>query len=378
MIRYINLTNRGFLKQYFFKKIKVTFKIFFIVVFLTLAVDFLFGKFLLSTFDKKSKPLPYVDHDIYDHTLKKNFKEKITWEDAIPYEYCTDKNGFRSKCTSQKEVSNKKFDIAFLGDSFTEGIGVEFSKTFVGLFEESYPNYNIANLAVTSYSPSVYLIKFKELLKEDYFFNRIFVFIDISDIHDEAKKYDIKNNKIVRKKNQHLINLQKKINQLFPIITKSNKRLKNVIIPSISKKFFPKNTKECNYLDKCYRKSSWTFEKNAYDPKYISKSILSMEKLHKIAKDNNISLSIGVYPWPAQLLYDGEKSRQVKIWRDFCETRCEFFFNSFPDFFNIANKTNTAHVLDNYFIKGDVHFNEKGHKIIAENLNHVIKKRGLK
>ena len=76
MIRYINLTNRGFLKQYFFKKIKVTFKIFFIVVFLTLAVDFLFGKFLLSTFDKKSKPLPYVDHDIYDHTLKKNFKEK--------------------------------------------------------------------------------------------------------------------------------------------------------------------------------------------------------------------------------------------------------------------------------------------------------------
>ena len=71
MIRYINLTNRGFLKQYFFKKIKVTFKIFFIVVFLTLAVDFLFGKFLLSTFDKKSKPLPYVDHDIYDHTLKK-------------------------------------------------------------------------------------------------------------------------------------------------------------------------------------------------------------------------------------------------------------------------------------------------------------------
>ena len=76
-------------------------------------------------------------------------------------------------------------------------------------------------------------------MKEDYFFNRIFVFIDISDIHDEAKKYDIKNNKIVRK-NQHLINLQKKINQLFPIITKSNKRLKNVIIPSISKKFFLK------------------------------------------------------------------------------------------------------------------------------------------
>jgi len=378
VIRYIKLTNRGFLKQNFLNKLKAAFKIFFIVVFLSLTVDFLFGEFLLSTFDKKTKPLPYIDHDIYDHTLKKNFKEKIIWEDNAPYEYCTDINGFRSKCSSKKNILNKKFDIAFLGDSFTEGIGVEFSKTFVGLFEESNPNYNIANLAVTSYSPSVYLIKFNELLKEDYFFDRIFVFIDISDIHDESKKYDIKNNKVVRKKNQHLINFQKKINHLFPIITKSNKRLKNVIIPNIGKKFFSKSTKECNYLDKCYRKSSWTFEKNAYDTQYISKSIRAMERLHKIAKDKNISLSIGVYPWPAQLLYDTEKSKQVEIWKDFCETRCEFFFNSFPDFFNIANKTNTAHVLNNYFIKGDVHFNEKGHKIIADNLNHVIKKRGLK
>ena len=366
------------MKQYFLNKVKVILKILSIVVFLTLSIDFLFGNFLLSVFDKKTKPLPYVEHDIYDHTLKKNFKETIKWENNVPYMYCTDTNGFRSKCSIKRKKLNKNFDIAFLGDSFTEGIGVEFSKTFVGLFEKNNPDYMVANLSVTSYSPSVYLIKFQELLNQGYSFDRLFVFIDISDIHDEAKKYEIKNNKIVRKKNPNLINFQKKINKLFPIITKSNKRLKNIVIPNIRKKYFPKQTKECTYLDKCFRKSSWTYEPSAYDPRYISKSIRSMEKLYKIAQDENVSLSIGVYPWPAQLLYDIEDSEQVKIWKNFCETRCEFFFNSFPDFFNIANEKNTTYVLKNYFIKGDVHFNEKGHKVIAENLNQVIKKRGLK
>ena len=43
----------------------------------------------------------------------------------------------------------KDFDILFIGDSFTEGVGLDYNDTFVGIFENNL-KLNIGNLGVSS------------------------------------------------------------------------------------------------------------------------------------------------------------------------------------------------------------------------------------
>ena len=58
---------------------------------------------------------------------------------------------------------------------------------------------------------------------------------------------------------------------------------------------------------------------------------------------------------------------------DFCENRCEFFFNNFPDFFEEINKSNKKDVISKYYIKGDVHFNSLGNEKLYKNFVNNFK-----
>lgn len=86
----------------------------------------------------------------------------------LKYRLCTDANGFKASCHA-KSSDDKNFDIAFIGDSFTEGIGLPYEETFVGVIAQNMPTLKIANLGVSSYSPSIYLSKVKYLLDHGFF-----------------------------------------------------------------------------------------------------------------------------------------------------------------------------------------------------------------
>ena len=51
------------------------------------------------------------------------------------YNFCSDKNSFKTDC---KNILREKkiFDIAFMGDSFVEGVGFNYNDTFVGLIDK--------------------------------------------------------------------------------------------------------------------------------------------------------------------------------------------------------------------------------------------------
>ncbi len=69
---------------------------------------------------------------------------------------------------------------------------------------------SVANLGVTSYSPSIYLSKIKFLLENNYKFKNIVVFIDVSDLYDDNVFY-LKNSDLsVTEKNAKKKNLKKK------------------------------------------------------------------------------------------------------------------------------------------------------------------------
>ncbi len=84
-------------------------------------------------------------------------------------------------------------------------------------------------------------------------------------------------------------------------------------------------------------------------------------------------MSVGIYPWPSQILFDTENSKIVNLMENFCVNRCEFFFNNFPDFFDEINASNKKDIVSKYYIEGDVHFNSLGNEKLFRNfVNNFI------
>ena len=194
-----------------------------LTIFLILLTDFLVGSYLLRFTTKKINSTK--NHNIYDHDLKKNFKEILEWVPGEHYTLCTDQNSFRNFC-DKIDSNDKEFDIAFIGDSFTEGIGLNYEDTFVGRISEQLIEYKIANLGVVSYSPSIYFSKLNYLLENDFKFDRVIIYFDISDVYDDNRKYRLIDNIVTRKKSILLSKIQKILKSSFPFLSYSSKKIK--------------------------------------------------------------------------------------------------------------------------------------------------------
>ena len=338
--------------------------IFSITLLLILLTDFLIGSFLLKLTPKKIDQT--INHNIFDHNLKKSFKANLEWAPGETYPYCTDKNSFRTFC-NKMDSETKEFDIAFIGDSFTEGVGIKYEDTFVGRITKKFDKIEIANLGVVSYSPSIYFTKLKFLLEDGYKFKRVIIYFDISDIYDDNRKYKFIDNKIYRKKSAILSKIQRNLKSAFPFLAYSLKSLKN--------NFFEKSAivNKCTYLDYCHEKSSWTYDDKYFGTSEINKSLKFMEMIYEILNEYDIKMSVGIYPWPSQILFDKQDSKIVNIMNKFCINKCEFFFNNFTDFFNEIDETDKNKVISKYYIKGDVHFNSLGNKKLYINFINNFK-----
>ncbi len=121
-------------------------------------------------------------------------------------------------------------------------------------------------------------------------------------------------------------------------------------------------------------RSSWTYkyDKEIYNNYELSESkkmlIDRMTLVYDLLKQNNIQMSLAVYPWPDTLYYDKSKNIHYKMWKDFCYLKCKNFFNLNEVFFNKINSSSKNKVISEYFLEGDFHFNKNGSKLIADEL----------
>ena len=396
--------------------------IFGVTAVLFVVLDFFFGAKILSSI-RKSEAFR-IQHSTYHHTLKPNYDGLGRWGDWT-YKMCTNLHGFKDQCNAPINES-KSFDVAFMGDSFTEGIGLPFEQTFVGLVAKQYPDLRIANLGVVSYSPAIYLAKLKDLYTKGYRFKHVIVFIDIGDIFDEANAYDLHNDEVVVDKGEPYplsglrylrrvaaknlpltgeawVQARKLQPKLFATPASQSLTVPTASAPTtaiaprksdqpeqrvsheaaqptqVPDAPFIQNIYEGIYL-KNYPKSEWTY--NVQSTQYgndgvfgtLEKMKREMMAVHALTKDYGSTLSVGVYPWPGQILHDKEDSLQVRTWREFCETRCLHFYNAFPSFFRLASETSKDNVVQRYYFAGDAHFNALGNEIIAR----VITQEGIK
>ncbi len=331
---------------------------FLVVLIFTMILFLIFDFFLGSIFLKYSPIKSRTDdirglrikHSSYHHTLAPNYDGFGLW-DNYEYRICTNQKNMKSPCNKKKE--HKKYDIVFLGDSFVEGIGLTYEKTFVGIIDKKLQNKRIANLGVATYSPTIYFLRLKEFLENNNETKEVVVYVDISDIQDESN-YQIVNGKVID------MHYKVEKDKTFPVIDFFYDRFINNS---------NKNTNSDIYL-KTFRRAAWTIDDsdNGFGKlglqKSIQKSINMMNKIYELCKNNNIKFSVGVYPWPTQILYDSPNSNHVLIWKEFCKGKCDAFYNSFPSFFK-KKLGNSQEVVNTYYFQKDVHFNERGNEVLA-------------
>lgn len=339
-------------------------KILLITASLFFIVDFIFGEKILKKFGViYLEEIIRVPNDNYQYSFQSNISsDYAVWGDTY-YRLCTDSRGFKFNCLDEEK---KNYQLAFIGDSFTEGIGLPFEKTFVGQFKKK-TNLDVVNLGVASYSPSIYLQKVKYLINKDIIrFNHLLVGLDLTDLEDDWS----------RKKTNDFTNISEKKLFNYKIFLAKNFPTTYLILKKIKWYIKIEFTKNLNvsHLDFKKNKASWSYIKNYKNlDEKINNQITHMNDLHVFLRENDIKLSVLIYPHQASIKFDKQDSLYKEIWKDFCINKCFKFIDAYSIFFKELEKNKKKDLMKKYYIKGDPHFNEKGNEMISKILINNLK-----
>ena len=372
------------------KILKDTFKILLITFFTILILDFTFGEKVLKVIDPYLKETLFYDkrsrisHYVFHHTFKNNFnfRSKGFKEN---FRLCTNQYGFKSDC---KHQDTNNYDFGILGDSFTEGIGLNYENTFSGVLEREL-NSKVANLGVSSYSPKIHFAKLNYYLNKGVKFKHIIIFLDISDYYDDAYySLDNKNISIQHSKKEKIrIKLREYFpfsNYYFYVIKKIKLKSKNDKDHSNDINFSTSSSKISSWFndDSISKKTDWLY-KNLERLKINKKDFLDihsetkfyLNEIYNLSKKNNIKFSLAIYPWPHNLQNTKNSTFYRDEWKNFCKLKCDFFFDFFEYFEKKLKDDSLINIYKKYYFWGDVHFNEKGNKFIGKKLvENLVKK----
>ena len=322
------------------------------------------------------------------HTLEKNVSNALAvWGDRH-YRVYTNSLGFKDSTAREiNTVSEKPLRVLFIGDSFTEGVGLPWNQTFVGLFASHFPEVEVLNGGVVGYSPSIYLRQVELLLSQGLTVNNVIIYIDISDVQDEALcKFDQLGNVVDA---DFVVNPLARVGD--PPVTIQWPGPPSPTYQTLWERSLWSDFKLTRYVDRQAAslfsnnrrsldpdrlvKSMWTIEGVELPYGYgslgvtgaIEKELRSMDELARLLRDRGIKFSLAVYPWPDQMQYDVVESKEVTIWRQWCEHNgCEKFINHFPDFFALKNHADWRTLI---YLPHDVHFNQLGNRLITKRLS---------
>jgi hypothetical protein len=309
---------------------------------------------------------------IYHHDLKPNASSDGAIWGGNNYTIHTDSLGFKSAGVRITPVAGDRPRVLFIGDSFTEGLGYEHPETFVGRIEAAMAEQGVEvfNAGVSSYSPIIYWRKTKYLIEDvGLQFQDLVVFLDISDIEDEARFYRLTDQGTVERLKREPGNAQRDITDKSGLSIKRLLRNNTVFTYALVKA-----TRDAFYgsagsqqLSTGRARARWTVDEtlfNAYGREGLARAAGNMTRLHELLSTHGVRLTIAVYPWPDQIISSDLNSIQVSFWKKWAEATGVRFLNYFPCF---IREDGGDSVLEEYFIPGDVHWNERGHELVAEN-----------
>ena len=273
--------------------------------------------------------------------------------------------------------------VVFMGDSFTEGIGVPFDSTFVGrLGSDAWRRgVQVLNAGVASYSPVIYWRRLMQLVERKHLkIDEIVVFVDISDIQDETE-YFLDGDTAVRSPLNPGITARVMLGALQPSgkgagFARDWWRLHSLVVypavRAVVRPFVrPSSDSTCGRAESerginC--RAAWTVSPEArrqYGTRGLAAAEEHMSALSAYARARGIPLTVAVYPWMMQLRWNDRRSLQSRAWEKWARERQNVFVDLFPPFFDLADSIGTERSIALLNIPGDVHWNERGHAFVA-------------
>jgi hypothetical protein len=254
-----------------------------------------------------------------------------------------------------------------------------------------FPQYEILNGAVGSYSPSNYLNVTRSLLNARVEFDEVIVFLDLSDVQDEAAYYyDLDASGAVGKRPQDWYspsyryqNLRAKIAREFLLTNYAFEFLERTLVDHgvyYLYRDMPGNLFDLERVAWSYRPVSQT---RGYPQGYgplgveggIAKEIAKMNLLWQALAAHHIALKVVVYPCAPQVVHDTAESRYVVMWRDWCAGKCQDFVSLFPAFLAEKERCPRSEPGCWYrkdFIFGDFHYSVAGNTLVADAVSRSL------
>jgi hypothetical protein len=343
---------------------------------LLLLFDFAWSS--LTRGEEQERPVR-IANPAYDHGFAADFVGHDVWGE-VRYPLITNSLGFRDASPRDVPLKSASRRVLLIGDSFAEGIGMRYEDSFAGLLQlagqERRDKVEFLNAGVASYSPSIYYKKIKYLLDGGLQFDEVVLFSDPSDVVDEATAYfciddDPKyrahcaaNEGSMQK--ETLPKQSEFIIDRFVVTNRVRISAKRWIQSLLG------NRKRALSNDR--NRIGWTIA--GYDGGNearplgfeggVARSLQNMGRLADMLAARNIPLTIVVYPWAQQIAQGDRNSRQISLWREFCQRRCKAFIDLFPVFFAAAGADRSWY--EHLYIVGDDHFSAAGNRLVFQEL----------
>lgn len=259
--------------------------------------------------------------------LKENAEGKVWGK-----EFHADGLGCRK---SKAAFDTKKTKWLFIGDSVTEGVGVDDTSTFSSLCSEGFALHNVCNYSLIGYSTTDYVNLLSSVLKNDSSTELVTLFYCLNDVYGNAKSKDLP---VMAKQNF--------IGKMNGILQKSCSTYKLI------KLFF-------------YQHSNRYF---SYDLQFYEKEdvhfIQAMNDLHfcdSLCKTKHIYFNVVMLPYQSQLRDKNFVPQQLV--KEYC-AKDSIEFSDAAEYLSKQTDANSF-----YLFADEIHFSEKGHKAVAEFLS---------
>ena len=305
-------------------------------------------------------------HPYYDHDLVPRYSGSAAWG---PRDYAirTNSLGFRDESPREIPSRTSAFRLILIGDSFTEGSGVEWDSTFAGILARQYApeGVDLLNAGVDSYSPAIYWKKIEYLLeRESVQMDAVVVFLDMSDINDEAWGYRIDAAGHVIEGTYHELTGWNRWLRLWrhnSLTYSAAARAVRTLWPPASSAVCPDIPVDC--------RAAWATSPEVmdlYGRDGLRRADEHLTRLAALLRARGIPLTLVVYPWPQQLRWNDRSSLQVTYWEQWARREQVDFIELFTAFFAQADALGTDEAMTRFFIPDDIHWNTQGHRVVAD------------
>jgi hypothetical protein len=320
------------------------------------------------------------------HVFKPNCATVNYWG-TDEYKVFTNSLGFRDENIREVPLTDPRPRILMLGNSYTEG-KTAWNKTFAGRMATELPQYDFLNGGVDGYSPSNYVNTARMVLDKGVEIDEVIVFIDNSVVQLEAAFYrDANGNGAVTAippAEQHSAataygSFRKWIGHHLVLTYRLLRLGEHAEGTLVSHGFYHVPG---DYFGDPFdmEMSAWSYREvnqsepfaAGYAPLGVAggtaRSLAKMTQLWQELAGRNIPISVVVYPHLAQVVHDTAESREIQLWRQWCEGKCKRFVSVAPKFYaarDACSKSQPGCWYSKLFIVGDMHYNAGGNALVA-------------